>query len=113
VEIIPVSRERGGGSSSGAKRPAPEEAQIQGPEEAEVNSSEQAEATASDAIAFPKNFGDPSDLVSNPKAYSHKFFNKLTEAEKWEIEQHLINSMRNSSWGKADTESSEIQNLNK
>jgi hypothetical protein len=67
VEVIPVSSEKVGGSSSEAKRPAPEEAQVQGQEEAEVNSSEQAEAKASDAVGFPKNFGDPNDLISTPR----------------------------------------------
>jgi hypothetical protein len=113
VEIIPVSSEKGGGRSSAAKRPAPEEPQGQGPEDAEVNSSDKAEATAKDAVGFPNNFGDPSDLFSTPKAYSHKFFNKLTEIEKWELEQDLLNSMLNNAWGKADIESSEIQNHKK
>jgi hypothetical protein len=81
-----VSSEKGGGSSSAAKRAAPEEPQVQGPEEAEVNSSKKAEATANDVVGFPTNFGDPSDLFSTPKAYAHKFFNKLTENEKWELE---------------------------
>jgi hypothetical protein len=113
VEVIQVSSEKVGGSSSGAKRPAPEEAQVQGQEEAKVNSSEQAGATTSDAVRFSKNFGDPSDLVSTPKAYSHKFFNKLIEVEKWDLEQDFLNSMLNNAWGKADAVSSEIQNFKK
>jgi hypothetical protein len=82
-----------GGESSGGKGPARDEAEVQGREEAEVNSSEKAEAAASDIVVFPKNFGDPADLTSTPKAYATKFFNKLTEAEKWELEQDLLNSM--------------------
>ena len=72
-----------------------------------------AEATASDAVGFPENFGDPTDLTSTPKAYATKFFNKLTEEEKWNLEQDLLNSMLNNAWGKADVESSEIQNFKK
>jgi hypothetical protein len=77
-----VSSEKEGGSCSAAKRTAPKEPQGQGPEEAEVNSSDKAEATAKDVVGFPTNFGDPSDHFSTLKAYSHKFFNKLTEMEK-------------------------------
>jgi hypothetical protein len=82
-----VSIERGGGSSSAARRAAPE-----GPsdkaveEEKEVNSQDLAEAPANDVVTFLKNFGDPTNLFSTPKAYSYKFFHKLTEAEKWELE---------------------------
>jgi hypothetical protein len=82
VEIIPVSSERAGEESSGTKRLTPEEAQVQGQEEAEVNSSGKAEAAARHAVGFPKNFGDPTNLTSTPKAYATKFFNKLTETEK-------------------------------
>nr|XP_051229007.1 uncharacterized protein LOC127346784 [Lolium perenne] len=109
-EIIPVSSERGGGSSSAARRATPE-----GPsdkateEEKQVNSRDLAEAPANDAVTFPKNFGDPTNLWSTPKAYSHKFFHKLTEAEKWDLEQDLLNSMMDNAWGKEDVESSEIQ----
>jgi hypothetical protein len=113
VEIIPVRSEKGGGSCSAMKQNAPEEPQGQGPEEAEVNSTGKAEATAKDVVGFPTNFGDPSDLFSTPKAYSHNFFNKLTEIEKWELEQDLLKSMLNNAWGKADIESSEIQNHKK
>ncbi|KAK1698170.1 hypothetical protein QYE76_014867 [Lolium multiflorum] len=69
-----------------------------------------AEASAKDVVAFPANFGDPSDLFATPKAYSHKFFYKLMEAEKWELEQDLLNSMLNNALGKADVECSDIQN---
>ncbi|KAK1670806.1 hypothetical protein QYE76_058965 [Lolium multiflorum] len=62
--------------------------------EAEVTSSEKVGAGAGDVVVFPKNFGDPADLTSTPKAYATKFFNKLTEAEKWELEQDLLNAMR-------------------
>jgi hypothetical protein len=114
VEIIPVSSEKVGGESSGTRRPAPEEAQVQGQEEAEVNSSGKAEAAASDAVDFPNNFGDPTDLTSTPKAYATKFFNKLTEAEKWDLEQDLLNAMLSNAWGKPDADSSpEIQNFKK
>jgi hypothetical protein len=110
VEIISVSSGKGGGSCSTTKRATPEEAQGKGPEEAEVTSADKAEATANDAIVFLANFGDPSDLYATPKAYSTKFFNKLTKAEKWELEQDLLNSMLNNAWGKVDAECSDIQN---
>ncbi|KAK1644549.1 hypothetical protein QYE76_062354 [Lolium multiflorum] len=61
---------------------------------------------------FPKNFGDPTDLTSTPKAYTTKFFNKLTEAEKWELEQDLLNAMLNNA-GKPDVATSEIQDFKK
>jgi hypothetical protein len=110
VEIIPVSSGKRGGSCSATKRAAPEESQDKGLEETEVTSADKAEASAKDAVDFPANFGDPADLYATPKAYSHTFFNKLTETEKWELEQDLLNSMLNNAWGKADLESSEIQN---
>jgi hypothetical protein len=66
VEIIPVSSEKAGGGSSETKRTAPEEARVPGQEEAEVNS-EKVEAVASDAVGFPENFGDPTDLTSTPR----------------------------------------------
>jgi hypothetical protein len=53
------------------------------------------------------------EFVRYWKAYSNKFFNKLTEMEKWELEQDLLNSMLNHAWGKANIESSEIQNHKK
>ncbi|KAK1680348.1 hypothetical protein QYE76_041196 [Lolium multiflorum] len=81
--------------------------------EAEVTSSEKAEAGAGDIVVFPKNFGDPADLTSTPKAYATKFFNKLTKAEKWELEQDLLNAMLNNAWGKPDAMSSEIQDFKK
>jgi hypothetical protein len=75
----------------------------------EVNSQDLAEAPANDVVTFRKNFGDPTNLWSTPKAYSHKFFHKLTEVEKWDLEQDLLNSMMENAWGKEDVESSEIQ----
>ncbi|KAK1681356.1 hypothetical protein QYE76_042204 [Lolium multiflorum] len=98
VEIIPVSSEKVGGESSGTKHPAPEDTQVQGHEEMEVTSSGKAEAASSDVVVFPKNFGDPTDLTSTPKAYATKFFNKLTEAEKWDLEQDLLNAMMSNAW---------------
>jgi hypothetical protein len=80
-----------------------------GQEEVEVTSVDKAEATARHAIVFPANFGDPSDVYATPKAYSTKVFNKLTETEKWELEQDLLNSMLTNAWGKADAECSDIQ----
>ncbi|KAK1651770.1 hypothetical protein QYE76_069575 [Lolium multiflorum] len=47
------------------------------------------------------------------KAYATKFFNKLTEAEKWELEQDLLNAMLNNAWGKPDVATSEIQDFKK
>ncbi|KAK1695848.1 hypothetical protein QYE76_012545 [Lolium multiflorum] len=46
-------------------------------------------------------------------AYATKFFNKLTEAEKWELEQDLLNAMLNNAWGKPDAVTSEIQDFKK
>ncbi|KAK1615358.1 hypothetical protein QYE76_020875 [Lolium multiflorum] len=83
-EIIPVS-EKVGGEDPKAKGPAQEETQDQG--EAEVTSSE--------------------------KAYATKFFNKLTETEKWDLEQDLLNAMLNNAWGKPDATTSEIQDFKK
>jgi hypothetical protein len=100
-----------GGEDPKAKGSAQEEAQDQG--EAEVTSSEKVEAGAGDVVVFPKNFGDPSDLTSTPKAYATKFFNKLTETEKWELEQDLLNAMLNNAWGKPDAGTSEIQEFKK
>ncbi|KAK1607592.1 hypothetical protein QYE76_031265 [Lolium multiflorum] len=66
-----------------------------------VTSSEKAGAGAGDVVV-PKNFGDPADLTSTPKAYATKFFKQLTEPEKWELEQDLLNAMLNNAWGKPD-----------
>ncbi|KAK1699598.1 hypothetical protein QYE76_016295 [Lolium multiflorum] len=112
-EIIPVSSEKVGGEDPKAKGPAREETEIQGQGEAEVTSSEKVGAGAGDVVVFPKNFGDPADLTSTPKAYATKFFNKLTEAEKWELEQDLLNAMLNNAWGKPDAATSEIQEFKK
>ncbi|KAK1643627.1 hypothetical protein QYE76_061432 [Lolium multiflorum] len=46
-------------------------------------------------------------------AYATKFFNKLSEAEKWELEQDLLNAMLNNAWGKPDSATSEIQDFKK
>ncbi|KAK1614824.1 hypothetical protein QYE76_020341 [Lolium multiflorum] len=110
-EIIPVSSEKVGGEDPKAKSPAQEETQDQG--EAEVTSSEKVGTGAGDVVVFPKNFGDPSDLTSTPKAYATKFFNKLTETEKWDLEQDLLNAMLNNAWGKPDATTSEIQDFKK
>ncbi|KAK1696394.1 hypothetical protein QYE76_013091 [Lolium multiflorum] len=111
-EIIPVSSEKVGGEDPKAKGPAQEETEI-GQGEAEVTSSEKAGAGAGDVVVFPKNFGDPADLTSTPKAYATKFFKQLTEAEKWELEQDLLNAMLNNAWGKPDAATSEIQDFKK
>jgi hypothetical protein len=113
VEIIPVSSGRKDGRCSATKRADLEGAQDKGQEEAEVTSADSAEATSHDAIVFLTNFGDPYDLYATPKAYSTKFFNKLTEAEKWELEQDLLNSMLTNAWGKVDAECSDIQQQKK
>ncbi|KAK1616039.1 hypothetical protein QYE76_021556 [Lolium multiflorum] len=110
-EIIPVSSEKVGGEDPKAKGPAQEETQDQG--EAEVTSSEKVGAGAGDVVVFPKNFGDPADLTSTPKAYATKIFKQLTEAEKWELEQDLLNAMLNNAWGKPDAGTSEIQDFKK
>jgi hypothetical protein len=112
-EVIPVSSGRAGGESSGGKGPVHDETEGQGREEVEVTSSGKAEAAASEIVVFPKNFGDPADTTSTPKAYATKFFNKLTEAEKWELEQDLLNAMLNNAWGKPDSRTSEIQDFKK
>ncbi|KAK1630596.1 hypothetical protein QYE76_004911 [Lolium multiflorum] len=110
-EIIPVSSEKVGGEDPKAKGPAQEETQDQG--EAEVTSSEKVGAGAGDVVVFPKNFGDPTDLTSTPKAYATKIFKQLTEPEKWELEQDLLNAMLNNAWGKPDAGTSEIQDFKK
>ncbi|KAK1692195.1 hypothetical protein QYE76_008892 [Lolium multiflorum] len=112
-EIIPVSSEKVGGEDPKAKGPAQEDAEEQGQGEAEVTSSEKAGDGAGDIVVFPKNFGDPADTTSTPKAYATKFFNKLTEAEKWELEQDLLNAMLNNAWGKPNAATSEIQGFKK
>jgi hypothetical protein len=112
-EVIPVSSDRASGDGSGGKGPINDETEGRNQGEAEVNSSGKAEATTGDMVVFPKNFGDPADLTSTPKAYATKFFNKLTEAEKWELEQDLLNAMLNNAWGKPDIETSEIQDVKK
>ncbi|KAK1630498.1 hypothetical protein QYE76_004813 [Lolium multiflorum] len=112
-EIVPISSEKVGGEDPKDKGPAQDEAGVQGEGETEVTSSERAGAGAGDIVVFPKNFGDPTDLTSTPKAYATKFFNKLTEAEKWELEQDLLNAMLNNAWGKPDVATSEIQDFKK
>ncbi|KAK1645632.1 hypothetical protein QYE76_063437 [Lolium multiflorum] len=109
-EIIPVSSEKVGGEDPKAKDPAQEEAQDQG--EAEVTSSEKAGAGAATSSFFRRT-GDPADLTSTPKAYATKFFKQLTEPEKWELEQDLLNAMLNNAWGKPDAGTSEIQDFKK
>ncbi|KAK1684457.1 hypothetical protein QYE76_045305 [Lolium multiflorum] len=109
--IIPGAPEKVGGEEPKAKGPAREETEVQGQGEAEVTSSEKVGAGAGDVVVFPKNFGDPADLTSTPKAYATKFFNKLTEAEKWELEQDLLNAMLNNAWGKPDAATSETKTL--
>ncbi|KAK1692730.1 hypothetical protein QYE76_009427 [Lolium multiflorum] len=47
------------------------------------------------------------------KAYATKFFKQLTEPEKWELEQDLLNAMLNNAWGKPDAGTSEIQDFKK
>jgi hypothetical protein len=67
-------------------------------------------------LVMPSDFRRTLEIrptLSPPLAYSHKFFNKLTEAEKWDLEQDLPNSMLNNAWGKAEAESSKIQNFKK
>ncbi|KAK1668900.1 hypothetical protein QYE76_057059 [Lolium multiflorum] len=112
-EIIPVSSDKVGGEDPKAKGPAQEDAGEQGQGGAEVTSSEKAGDGAGDIVVFPKNFGDPADITSTPKAYATKFFNKLSEAEKWELEQDLLNAMLNNAWGKPDAATSEIQDFKK
>nr|XP_051190889.1 formin-like protein 4 [Lolium perenne] len=111
-EIIPVSSGHLEEEDPKAKSPAQEEAETQGQGDAEVTS-EKAGEGAGDIVVFPKNFGDPADTTSTPKAYATKFFNKLTEAEKWELEQDLLNAMLNNAWGKPDSRTSEIQDFKK
>ncbi|KAK1619735.1 hypothetical protein QYE76_025252 [Lolium multiflorum] len=41
------------------------------------------------------------------------FFKQLTEPEKWELEQDLLNAMLNNAWGKPDAGTSEIQDFKK
>jgi hypothetical protein len=109
VDVILVSRGQKDESCSTAKRAPPKEAHEKNQEEVEVTSTDKDGAPANDAIVFPTNFGDPSDLYATSKAYTSKFFNKFTEVEKWELEWDLLNSMLQNAWGKADAESSDIQ----
>ncbi|KAK1630098.1 hypothetical protein QYE76_004413 [Lolium multiflorum] len=55
----------------------------------------------------------PRKPLNLRSAYATKFFNKLTEAEKWELEQDLLNAMLNNAWGKPDAATSEIQDFKK
>ncbi|KAK1687156.1 hypothetical protein QYE76_048004 [Lolium multiflorum] len=112
-EIIPVSSEHVDEEDPKAKGPAQEGAEKQVQGEVEITSSEKAGEGAGDMVVFPKNFGDPADITSTPKAYATKFFNKLTEAEKWELQQDLLNAMLNNAWGKPDSRTSEIQDFKK
>ena len=106
-EIIPISSGHKDGSCSGNYQAATEGAKDK--EEAEVTSADKAEAPADDAVVSARNAGDASDVHATPKAYAFKFFHKLTEAEKWELEQNLLNSMLDNAWGKADAQSYEIE----
>ncbi|KAK1616007.1 hypothetical protein QYE76_021524 [Lolium multiflorum] len=111
--IIPVSSEHVDEEDPKAKGPAQEGAEKQVQGEVEITSSKKAGEGAGDMVVFPKNFGDPADITSTPKAYATKFFNKLTEAEKWELQQDLLNAMLNNAWGKPDSRTSEIQDFKK
>ncbi|KAM0925344.1 hypothetical protein ACQ4PT_004266 [Festuca glaucescens] len=110
-EIIHVSSGRKDESYSGNFWAAAEGAKEK--EEGEVTSADKAEAPADDAIVFAANIGDPSDIHATPKAYATKFFHKLTEAKKWELEQDLLNSMLNNAWSKSDAQSYEIEQYKK
>ncbi|KAK1608722.1 hypothetical protein QYE76_032395 [Lolium multiflorum] len=59
---------------------------------------------------LPSCANTPPEIIP---AYATKFFNKLTEAEKWELEQDLLNAMLNNAWGKPDAATSEIQEFKK
>jgi hypothetical protein len=74
-----------------------------------VTSADKAEALDNDAIVFPADIGDPSDIHATPKAYATNVFHKLTEAEKWELEQDLLNSMLENAWSKYNAQSYEIE----
>jgi hypothetical protein len=82
-------------------------------EEEEVTSADKAEALADDAIVFPANIGYSFDIHATPKAYATKFFHKLTGAEKWELEQDLLNSMLENACRKSDAQSYEIEKYKK
>jgi hypothetical protein len=92
-EITYISNGRKDESCSRNFRDTTEEAKEK--EEARVTSADKAEALADDAVVFVPNTDDPSDSHATPKAYATKFFHKLTEAEKWELEHDLLNSMLN------------------
>jgi hypothetical protein len=106
-----VSSEKKGGTCSANKQIVPEGAKDK--EEAEVTSVDKDEASAHGAIVFLENFIDPTDLTSVPKAYATKFFHKLTEAKKWELQQDPLNTMMRNAWDKADAQSSEIEKYKK
>ncbi|KAK1660619.1 hypothetical protein QYE76_048778 [Lolium multiflorum] len=108
-----MKNEKVGGEDPKDKGPAQDETGAQGQGEIEVTSSERTGAGTGDVVVFPKNFRDPTDLTSTPKAYATKFFNKLTEAEKWDLEQDLLNAMLDNAWGKSDVATAEIQDFKK
>ncbi|KAK1629217.1 hypothetical protein QYE76_003532 [Lolium multiflorum] len=57
-------------------------------------------------VVFPKNFGDQVTSLPLPRRMLPSF--STTEAEKWELEQDLLNDMLKNAWGKPHAATSEI-----
>lgn len=79
-----------------------------GQKEMEVDSQNMAEATAKDAMVITTEPEAPGSSAK-PKAYTTKLFGKLTEAEKWELQQDLINGMMKDVWQDSDKEFDAIE----
>ncbi|KAM0828562.1 hypothetical protein ACQ4PT_067463 [Festuca glaucescens] len=88
-QVIPISSEH---RQESMGRNFPETEARSGRQDMEIGSQVRAEATAKDAMLFTQDTGAPSPS-SKPKAYMVKLFSKLSEAEKWELQQDLLNSM--------------------
>ena len=72
-----------------------------------VTSQQMAEAAAKDTM-MTINAEAPAPSAK-PKAYTTKLFGKLTEAEKWELQQDLINGMMKDVWQDSDKEFDAIE----
>ncbi|KAM0902744.1 hypothetical protein ACQ4PT_019045 [Festuca glaucescens] len=88
-QVIPISSEHRQESMGGN---FPETEAGSGRQDMEIGSQVRAEARAKDALLFTQATGAPGPS-SKPKAYMVNLFSKLSEAEKWELQQDLLNSM--------------------
>ncbi|KAM0826954.1 hypothetical protein ACQ4PT_068518 [Festuca glaucescens] len=104
-EVIPISSEQRqesmGGNFMGVSADSDKE-------DVEVNSQNMAEAMAKDAMVIPPETAALGPSVW-PKAYQIKLFRKLTEAEKWELQQDLLNEMMKDVWAESDKEFDAIE----